>query len=850
MSEPKRRAPPMTTTMVPGELNQAYVRLAIVGALTLYTGITSLTEPEQHSPVWFVAPVLYLLWSLLLLGWAYRYCRPGSPRWSRMAQRIVCMVSDYGALSFGVSVGGAAGAPLYPIYLWITFGNGIRYGVRYLALSTLIALLTFGAMLLATPYWHENRATGLGLLLGLAVLPAYVAQLLKRLTTTLAAAQEASEVKTRFIANMSHELRTPLHGVIAVADLMAHHRLDSGLKDMLAMIQSSARTQLALVNRILDVSRLSAGQITLAREPFRLVDVVRESEDIIRPQARAKGLVMHILLDPALALRFLGSAEHLRQVLINLLGNAVKFTDRGFVALRVKRVGGEQALQRLSISVADSGIGISPEAQDRIFRPFTQADSSVTRRFGGSGLGVSIAQELVHLMGAEIRVNSTPGQGACFSFELTLPVAPEAPALAGPPGGSAAEPIRVWTLGFPPDGGRLSELLQSRAVAATALPALDTALDSLGLGLQTAPAALLVNAAGGLGDLAGVARKVHGDPRLERLPLVAVDCGPERTDLIEAGYTCLLENLRDPALLWRALAIATGLTAERESAGQADETPMPADRPLTVLVADDHPTNRAVLRLVLEKAGHRVHLAEDGGSALAALDQGTHDLALVDMHMPGLSGADVVREHRLHRGEAATPVVLLTADTTDAAREDALQAGVLSVLIKPIRPAALLDAVQGYARGGPAAASGAVPVAPAMGGHGAPPQQVAGPPLLEREVLDELSSLSPEPGIMKQLADGFLQDGQSAFERMDAALAEARYAEFFDLAHGLKGSARNIGARALAERLDAIDRLELWQLGEAGRQLLGLSRERFAETAEALREYLDAKEESSSERTH
>ncbi|MFD1333449.1 sensor histidine kinase, partial [Methylopila musalis] len=327
---------------------------------------------------------------------------------------------DIGFLSAALHVGGAATAVLYPLYLWIVFGNGFRFGLRALRDGAAIAVVGFAVAVLATPYWRDNPSLAIGLLIGLIALPAYAATLIQKLSRARIAAEEASKAKSLFLASVSHELRTPLNAVIGMTDLLRDTRLDDEQRDMVRTAGDAGRSLLALIDDLLNFSRIEAGRMPSHVTGFDLHQLLAEVRGMLTAQAREKNIRLSLCVTPRTPYRLKGEARQIRDVLLNLAGNAVKFTEAGGVVIGADLVGVEHGRPRVRFQVADSGIGVAPEAQKRIFEAFSQADSSIINRFGGTGLGLAICKQLVEMQGGELRLESEPEVGSTFWFDLLL----------------------------------------------------------------------------------------------------------------------------------------------------------------------------------------------------------------------------------------------------------------------------------------------------------------------------------------------------------------------------------------------------------------------------------------------
>jgi two-component system sensor histidine kinase RpfC len=398
------------------ELEQSLLRVAIPAAVMIYIGADALIgDPltaNEKNALWFA--IGFFLFAIGLAGFVL------NATGDSVARRLFGIFVDNAANTIYLLVAGEAGAFVFGIYLFVTFGNGFRYGRLYLRVSQALSILGFTLVLYASPFWSAHIPVGLGNLLALVILPFYVGVLAERITEARKRADEANRAKGRFLANVSHEMRTPLNGVIAMADLLRETTLDEGQQEIVETLGNASQLALAQIEDVLDAAKIEAGRVKIENRPFDLGQLLRNCVKVVAPQGRYKGLTIVTDIDASVARWFAGDPHHLRQVLLNLLANAVKFTERGGVTLsgRVLSETSDGAVVR--IEVQDTGIGIPEAKLSTIFEPFTQADDSVTRVYGGTGLGTTIARQLVTLMSGRLGVQSKVGVGSTFWVELPL----------------------------------------------------------------------------------------------------------------------------------------------------------------------------------------------------------------------------------------------------------------------------------------------------------------------------------------------------------------------------------------------------------------------------------------------
>jgi two-component system, sensor histidine kinase RpfC len=398
------------------EFEQASIRVIVVGLIVAYLFYESrrdgsIAPSEAWALAWAIATLVFGF------GLLIRIAAAGG---KSVIRRVLGMIVDNAATTYCLVLMGEAGAIIIGVYLFITFGNGFRYGRAYLHASQALSLIGFGLVVALSDYWRTHTSLAIGVFLACVTLPFYVGVLAQRIEEARKKADEANRAKGRFLANMSHEMRTPLNGVIAMADVLRETQLSESQREIVETMTTSAHLLLAQIEDVLDLAKIEAGRVTIERRAFEPSRLLPATVKVILPQARYKGLALNVDISSDVSGWFLGDAHHLRQVVLNLLANAVKFTERGEVSLRAQMVQGSADVNRLRIEVRDTGVGIPSDKQASIFEPFTQADDSITRLYGGTGLGTTIARHLMTQMGGTIGLESTVGVGSVFWIEVPL----------------------------------------------------------------------------------------------------------------------------------------------------------------------------------------------------------------------------------------------------------------------------------------------------------------------------------------------------------------------------------------------------------------------------------------------
>jgi two-component system sensor histidine kinase RpfC len=815
------------------EHEQAIVRLFVGAAILIYLLVR--TEAQDFEPTFFVMAG-YLAVATLIF--AHIMVALGeSP-----SRRVLAAVLDLGTLTGLMALHGESAAPLFLIYVWVTLANGFRFGQRYLLVALGLSVSGFAYVVWKNDFWQQHKDIGYGLLIGFVVLSLYVRSLVTKLFDAVARAETANQAKRRFISVVSHEMRTPLNAIIGMSDLLRDSPLSREQADMLQTLRSSSRVMLGLVEDVLDFSKIEAGKVTIDKTDFDLHALVNSTSRILAAQAAAKGVDFVVSIMPEVPPAVRGDPHYLRQILINLAGNAVKFTERGSVTVHVSTQGETETRVLLKFSIRDTGIGIAPEAQTRIFESFMQGEQSTTRRFGGTGLGTTIAKQLVDLMRGRIGVESAVGLGSTFWAELELDKQPE----RSDAGMGELARARVLLIGFPTaEREPLERALVGWGASPVAVATIDEGVARLVAEISLAQpyhSAIIFAAGGGL-KLAQRFRRLAPDPAPPTVLAVSRDSGVQRFAALSAGFGAVLEMPFDKRQLFNVLHSVQASEEPGEGVVRLrDYARRGTARKLRILVADDNPTNREVLGKILERGGHAATVVDDGEEALDAVEREAFDVVLLDRNMPGMGGMEALQAIRLiTRASGRLPVAMLSADVTPEAKREALEAGFDAFLPKPIEALRLLEEVQTLAALKPDEARGEEPQAGAL--RAVRPGQ-GGAAVVNTETLGHLEVLSTSSAFVERLIGVFLADSGALLNRVEQALASRNCGEFRSLLHAMKGSSASMGTDRLTALCGSLGRLSDAELRLQGSGVLASLSEELAAARNELERYLKDRQRS------
>lgn len=822
------------------EHEQIVIRLVFPIVILIYTQATAwvMGFPENIVNITVVVGVT------VCVSWLFLIHIMLSPAVS-LVRRGLGIFADLTPLTIALATGGEALSVLYPTYLWIVFGNGFRFGVGFLTLATGVSIVGFAIVIAVSDFWGAHTNVSSALLVAQIVLPIYVATLIRKLNRAIELAEAANRAKGRFLATMSHELRTPLTAIIGMGGLLKSTDISKDQRTMVATIDTSAQSLLTLINEILDFSKFEAGKLSLEVEPFDLHAVLGRVRTILHGQAEEKGLRLRISVDPRLPYRLRGDAQRLLQVLVNLIGNAIKFTDQGDVELAVHLHGAERGETLFRFEVSDTGIGIPVDKQAQIFEGFSQADDSIARRFGGTGLGLAISRQLVHGMGGEIGLQSAVGAGSVFTFKLPLEIDRDAEDKPIDPSA-----LSVMLIGSEPDVvERLFLWLSGYSISPMIIEHVETLTTILSDPSAMAGTVVVVNDRAEDPLVAAFSDRICEVQR-SHMPIVIEVCKSQAWTEPSAEWpvgVVLSSPDEEPALgnaLHAAFAIMAPWTVDDEPlSGQASPTSGDIDavdpelgrRGRRVLLAEDNSTNRMVISRMLEMAGYDVVAAATGDEALDVLADNDFDIALMDVNMPGTSGLDVVRLHRLSEIDGRhLPIVALTADATEDARRRCVDAGMDDFLTKPVEPNRLFAMIDGLTpdEAKPEDRSGEHEIVTPISCH--PRYQTITEPVIDTGAIDALRNLDLDSGFVVDVLTEFLTDSRSIIEEIESAWQARDVSQFLDAAHSLRSSANHVGAKRVVGHLMSLRDIDREGLAANGEEAVRKLREEFAEVEVAL----------------
>jgi two-component system, sensor histidine kinase RpfC len=801
-----------------GEFAGAVVRVGLTLILLGYYGWM-----DWSKQAW----VLYVYWSFVAYAfitfcWVYRASK------SSNAFRILTLVTDIGAATFLLGLTGERSAIVLFLYTWAPVAHGFRFGLRYLHVAWIIGLVAFllvyALSAAVNGFWYQHPLVWLGAFIWIAAPTFYVAQLLKQKLVAVQAAEDAriqmerahaeaererveraraeaerarseaeaaNEAKSEFLATMSHEMRTPLNGVVGAAEMLAAKDLPSRERQLVDWLLASSRQLRSLIDNLLDLRKIEAGKMNIEHTPFDLHVLMNRLAALFEPEAKRTHLRLTKSVSLVAPYLLLGDDARIQQVLINLTGNALKFTREGFVRVSVAAKEQTDHDVTLRFEVRDTGIGISPENAKNIFDRFTQADPSIHRQYGGSGLGTTICKHLVELMGGAIGFDSQQGEGTTFWFTVPLSRQPlEAYENEVEP---PIDAVRLFLVSDRPGAdGWLAKIAQEKHLQYASFPSIQEALTAARRDGNREFCVMIVDGEDSRVPWRGVPAMVKRTDT--QMPCILIHSDTDETSAFDAGYACLLSSRKWPLVSRAIRSVVAGDSSQQPLEGSSGQAVL-GRTGLHILVAEDNQISQQIIAMMLQAGGHHVTLVSDGESVLENYGSASFDVIILDMHMPGRTGLEAAKAIRLLEATGPmprVPIIMLTAGASTDLRDHSQSAGIDLFLSKPVDPRALLREVnQVFSTDRLESSISTLPK--------------GGKEYIDRVLLQDMAILAGDSRFMRVLAINFSRDAGQLIDKMEAAMFQKDHRQLRELTHTLKGTAMMAGAIRLSDSAARIE---------------------------------------------
>ncbi len=801
---------------VGGAREQDILRVLLVSAASAYLLFS--VPDHAHSGALTITAAAAVLGAMVLLAFGIFLPQQSVQR------RMFTILFDTVVITGGMQLGGEAGAPLYLFYLLSAFGNGFRFGLPFLYLSTSLSLIGYPLVVMDSPFWLAHMPLAVGFWVGLAALPVYVAIMFKRLHGTIRRSERVTKEQARFLIEAGLELRPPLNRLLGVTDLLRETSLSREQRGFADSICESANSAVAVMHNIVDYAAIAGGKLDLRTTEFDLHNVLNGAIRLLRDQANERSMSLGLQIDPQTPYQLMGAPAQLRQVLSNLISNAMALARYGQLDVRVRPLRANDSGTILRFEIEQHGNG---EAARLLVRVIDRTKRQATTiPYDGTALRAVVAVELVKLMGGTIGVEKQEADTSTVWFEV-----PFGPSSAACLSATSLQHTRVLLISDArsPNIGVVTGCLREWGVQFEINDSASGAFVRAESELRRSHAYHVIIVDKSLIDIdtrqfARALRKVTSSADTALVLITREDNDLEHRSLLEAGYSCLLSSPVDQNLLFNALHSAP--IVERHGGERIVPLRRRIDRTRTarrsrVLVAEDNPTSQKFIARVLERAGHEVDLVHNGEEALDALECGDYDLVMLDMHMPVMDGVQTAKLYRfIYPNKNDLPFVMLTANTTTEAKLECEAAGIETFLTKPIEATRLLEIIECILerrRGGDQSGLRNDRDPMRQWERPAATEVFDGAPILNLASLQEVESLGHGSDFFHELVQGFIRDGNGLLEKLQDSLSREDYADFRDASHALKGNAGSIGAVKLYKSC-----LQVERMSRADFELLGV----------------------------
>lgn len=777
---------------------------------------------ESHitiSPEAFLTAILYLSSTVFMFSWII--INPSAHFYRKILGVFIDVI--FATIAF-IQLDQYA-APLFSAYLFLIFGHGFRFGNKFLLLSASLSAIGFYIVLKNSSYWQSHEEYSQGIFIAIVVLSLYVSTLINKLQKAVDAANSANQSKSEFLANMSHEIRTPLNGIIGISDLLATTSLENKQKDYINTLQNSSRTLLNLIEDILDISKIEAGKTNITNHYFDLYELLNNTIDIFRQEAIRKNLNLSLKIAVNVPFKVLGDAQHIKQVLINLLGNAIKFTESGKVILYVNCGTKESNTVNIKFHVIDTGIGISETDENSIFENFSQANQSISKTYGGTGLGTSISKQLVEMMGGEIGVVSKVNEGSTFWFNINLKYK------------NFRENFNTLyentTFNLVNYNQNIEKIISNFAKQNNITVKTLQLCEINNINNENEFILIKINK-----DFMRD-KKIFNSLNEKNENIIAIGSYTERheRDLINQGFNCLLDiEQHDIDVLNNVIHLRTIKNQKPYENYYSNKNTSDFSTSLSILVVEDNPTNQKVINAILNQAGHSADIVGNGDDALNLIDEKDFDLMILDMNMPYMDGIETLKTYRfMHSEKERIPVIMLTANATENAKQTSLNAGADAFLTKPVNTNKLLETISNLSNSALKTSEvekNVIPFEKAI-------NKKSNNKIINIDRLDELKKLSNDKHFMYELINDFITDSENILSEFEFFSKKNELQKIRRGAHTLKGSSRNIGADAISNIAIKIHEHCMNNKKQELQQQLILLKQCLDETSDSLNQYLE-----------